>query len=1714
MVLPVSVSFTDAEVTSSTHYMQIGITSQSQLELLNELNIEIIENYDSFVLAKVTDNMKDLFSRMNMEVSPINDRTMIGLKSYSFDTSVGEPDLADNLKIYDYAPGTEGTYILQFIGPVKAQWLEDIRGLGIDFYDYIPNHAYIVRATNEEISAAQNLHIVEWSGIYQPAYKMAPDMHSGETKIQIWDGPDTMDTISTIFANYGVMDYSYNEPYQKHEIIIDADVASIPDIAQFSDVIWINQIDENALCDEVDSEITGGIWTADTPYGGFGSYANHLGWDGSGVIVAVADTGLSDGTVGDAGHLDFENRVVGGVDYTASGYWADGYGHGTHCAGIVAANGSAGTGTKYGSTNYYVGAGVAPDAELFAQKIFTDAGSGTGIPTDQAGWDTLFQDAYDAGVYVHSNSWGERADLADSIYEDNDIYYDQHVRDVAASTAGQQPMVITTSAGNGGNYGTQTIGSPGSGKNVITVGATETYHPDASSYQTGQSSTYSSTDADNPDQVPSFSAKGLEQDTRIKPDIVAPGEAILSTHTTNNPVDMYYGLYTPDTRYEWSSGTSMSTPNVAGALAVIVEWYTATYGTAPMPAMVKSLLINAAIDVGTLDIPNGNEGWGRAYLPPIVDPPVDVIQMDNPQLLSTGQTFSKDISYQSGAEPLKITLVWTDAPGASLANPALVNDLNLRITAPGGQIWYGNSFTNGMSTPDTAARNTNIAGESWDNNGDNYDDRNNVECVYIPTGQLQSGIYTIDIIAQNVPTDVIDGGAVDQDFALVIYNAVDVSSAGTIELDRTLYAIEDSVTITVSDIDLNTLPGSPQNVDVDIDSDTEFGVETVTLIETGDDTSVFTGSITISATNGVGTLEVAQGDIITATYDDANDGTGPATVTDTAIVDGGVEPPTGLTVTWDGTSSSTLIDEDWSGGYPAAGWGEIDPTDDWTSTTTSVAGGASPEAHFTWFNGIDTWTIYAGPMDTTGMSNLDLSFRQYFDDYDTGVTVKVQTSNDGSSWIDAGWEIISNGVQDASDGPTQPAIVLNDANVGSGTFYVGWTVDGNAFQLDNWYVDDVLLTYTGGATTEDNRLDWTLSADDGAGANDVDHYNIYRADTPIVGAYLDNVPAGTDTYTDSGAGEFDGTNWWYVVRAVDTATNEDNNVNAVPEIASSNNPPNAPINPVPADLATGIATSPTLSVDVSDPDSDTMTVRFYDASDDSQIDFQNNVISGGTSSISWNGLSESTTYSWYATAYDGEFTAQSATWSFTTLDSTAPASPTGLTVEHYGTAAGSSTYTYNGVTSPSGTHIAFYYDVHDMTGPGPNPQSGPFEASTVDYGEISSSNNIRWTTSDPGNGDEAFVWSNISVAESPATITQIDMTFEGQCVLATDYQIWAYNQVTTTWGQIGVADSASAGIDLTITESITTNCADYISVEGTLCWGIYQTTPNEPISIDYLEAVIQYSGGGGLDDNAVNWTASADDGAGDDDVDYYNIYRSDIEGGPWDIPHRIDTVPATGAATYSYIDTLKGQADVPFWWYVVRAVDLSTNEDGNSVAVEEPNIIAPAGYDIPIPSLGWVFVSFPFVMSGDIATVLTDSDGTTEWDIAKWYDPQDANNPWKTYSVNNPGLNDMPVVTNNMGMWLHITVNDGILTTGTVGDYSASPVDITLYPGWNIVGYPSATGENAFDSLLGLGVNWIAEYQETSPFVADYSDLTQVDMSEGNAYWVHVDALTVWTVNP
>ena len=161
----------------------------------------------------------------------------------------------------------------------------------------------------------------------------------------------------------------------------------------------------------------------------------------------------------------------------------------------------------------------------------------------------------------------------------------------------------------------------------------------------------------------------------------------------------------------------------------------------------------------------------------------------------------------------------------------------------------------------------------------------------------------------------------------------------------------------------------------------------------------------------------------------------------------------------------------------------------------------------------------------------------------------------------------------------------------------------------------------------------------------------------------------------------------------------------------------------------------------------------------------------------------------------------------------------------------------------------------------------------------------------------------------------------------------------------------------------------------------------------------------------------------------------------------------------------------------------------------------------------WAFVSFAYVMSGNIETVLDDSaTGTTDWDVAKWYDATDPADPWKTHRVGE-STNDLVTIDHTMGVWIHLTATDGTLTTSITGDYSPVAVNINLYTGWNLVSYPSATDRLA-STTLPVEADMVAYYDGAASYLITDAPPGVVTFSEGNAYWVHVMSDTIWIVAP
>lgn len=186
-------------------------------------------------------------------------------------------------------------------------------------------------------------------------------------------------------------------------------------------------------------------------------------------------------------------------------------------------------------------------------------------------------------------------------------------------------------------------------------------------------------------QMTSFSNWGPTDDGRIKPDLVANG------------VSLYSSTANSDRSYANFSGTSMATPNVTGSIALLYEQYQNLRGRTPLSATTKALVIHTAFDAGKTG-PDYSYGWGVLDIAAATQLLTEVDSNSISGDLHEDNYRGSQITYQvstEGNEPLKATLVWTDPPGKASPyqrlddpKPVLVNDLNLSIIGPTGDVYY------------------------------------------------------------------------------------------------------------------------------------------------------------------------------------------------------------------------------------------------------------------------------------------------------------------------------------------------------------------------------------------------------------------------------------------------------------------------------------------------------------------------------------------------------------------------------------------------------------------------------------------------------------------------------------------------------------------------------------------------------------------------------------------------------------------------------------------------------------------------------------------------------------------------------------------------------------------------------------------------------------------------------------------------------------------
>ncbi|MEU1281254.1 S8 family serine peptidase [Streptomyces sp. NPDC005805] len=344
--------------------------------------------------------------------------------------------------------------------------------------------------------------------------------------------------------------------------VVASSLGELTGLAQDSSVRRLDSIDARAL--RIGNADLGRFWKALLPSGGERTKAAgtprvwldgrvsasldrstaHIGspevWSsgyrGDGVKVAVLDTGA------DESHPDLAGRVTAARDFSGSGTGTgDLFGHGTHVAAIVGGSGSGSGGSRQG---------VAPGARLLVGKVLGDDGFGS-----QSQVIAGMEWAVEQGADVVNMSLGS-----------------------SAATDGTDPMstalndlsrhsgaLFVVAAGNSGDQGPRTIGSPGAADAALTVGA-----------------------VDRDDSLAPFSSRGPRLgDEAVKPDVTAPGVGIVAARAAGTSMGSPV-----DERHVAASGTSMAAPHAAGAAALLAQRHPHWTG-----AQLKDALISTAVTV-------------------------------------------------------------------------------------------------------------------------------------------------------------------------------------------------------------------------------------------------------------------------------------------------------------------------------------------------------------------------------------------------------------------------------------------------------------------------------------------------------------------------------------------------------------------------------------------------------------------------------------------------------------------------------------------------------------------------------------------------------------------------------------------------------------------------------------------------------------------------------------------------------------------------------------------------------------------------------------------------------------------------------------------------------------------------------------------------------------------------------------------------------------
>jgi outer membrane protein assembly factor BamB len=648
-------------------------------------------------------------------------------RTVSFRSWRGAIERVSRAEIERLAPGS---YLLAFAGPVDASWRRAVESLGLSVLSAAPPYGLAVRGdgpalarldslrTSSGYAAVRGVRAIPLEARLDPALLRVSRgeevsglrrAHDGRVLVRIESF--TGRTSAGIAERAGAQ---LSRGEADLFLVRAGEIAAI--LQREPDVAYVEAVHERTLHDNLALKSymmnVEPIWTEPA-----------LSYDGTGVIVGHNDSGV------DPSHPDLPPSAIVATAGAMSG---TNNGHGTHTAGSVLGRGLA---APSPTNTFSCGDGTPPLPSVrgaaFGARLVTNNLFNGGFTTET----TMMRWSYQQGARISTNSWGY---VNLFTYSSQASVVDGLVRDADSIASGNQDFLIFFSAGNDGP-GSATVGSPGTAKNVVTIGAS----------QNDRCGAYVGSNPDI-DTIANFSSRGPSQG-RIKPDLVAPGTDVLSAQSSDPMATHPWDQSWTGSFYSTNTGTSMSTPLSAGAGAVFFEFYKDRFGSFPSPSLAKAALINGAVDLG-LGYPSFHQGWGRLNLRNAIEGPpsgsIRFFDQTDVTPLPTGASYSRTFEVFSSGVPLKISLVWTDPPAPGGSTSPLVNNLDLVVTAPDSTVYRGNFFTGSWSTPNPGAAN---------------DTANNVENVFVRTPMV--GTWSLSV--SSAGTAVNPPNLPGQDFALV-----------------------------------------------------------------------------------------------------------------------------------------------------------------------------------------------------------------------------------------------------------------------------------------------------------------------------------------------------------------------------------------------------------------------------------------------------------------------------------------------------------------------------------------------------------------------------------------------------------------------------------------------------------------------------------------------------------------------------------------------------------------------------------------------------------------------------------------------------------------------------------------------------------------------------------------------------------------------------------